>query len=127
MKKLLLSLFLGTALVCAACSGTPVPPVQVQGAVFQQNSAQDVERILYQAVTRSKWQVRNREPGAFIIAFSHKGYVFQARVTYSATQYAISFVNSTGSTRNAKDVAVYYNKQITKLDRVIQKYFARSM
>lgn len=120
----LFGLVLGLFLTACAAN---LPPVAVeQGVIFGSPSREQVAQTMAQAATRAKWQVRSRSADALDIFFTHKGYVYAAKISFTTQTYRIDFVSSEGSVHDADEVIVYYNKQVRRLNTYINRFLSKA-
>ena len=113
-------------LFLTACS-TTLPPIAVeQGVIFGSPSQEQVAQTIAQAAIRSRWQVRGRSENTLDIAFTHKGYVYTAQISFTTQTYRIDFISSDGSVHDEEDVIVYYNKQVRRLNTNINRLMTKA-
>ena len=111
------------ALLLGACRTAPVI-YEVKDATVTTNvpnaSKEDVRKAIMRAGAGLGWQMADNGPNAMIgtlLLRTHKAVV---DIPYSATQYSITYKDSTNLNYNGKSIHSNYNGWIQNLDKAIR-------
>ena len=125
MKKILLILACVLGITC--CSHREIAYPTTQNGTFRPNTSRiQAQNILYEACTKAGWQVLSKGNSQYKINYNHHGYEFTALIKYTTTNYSILFNRVNHDKGNIHVAYAVYEDNAAKLNRVIQKYSAKT-
>ncbi|MCB9636754.1 MAG: hypothetical protein H6721_31975 [Sandaracinus sp.] len=130
--RTLRALLLLSTFALAACGGRLVAVGGPRGTlVTQTDDATHVRDALARALTSRRFTIEGEEPGALIARFDRGAIMLRIRIDYSATEYRITYVDSTGldfqvdPASGQAVISPHYNRYVTALDRIAQRELGR--
>lgn len=111
------------AVVCVfaltGCART-VPVLNVSESITAHLSADEIKNAILRAGTERKWAMTPIAPGVINGHRSQREHTADIRITYSLTDYAITYVNSQNLKAGNGQIHRNYNRWIQNLDHDIQ-------
>jgi len=95
----------------------------VQSAAIQSNGAlteAQVEKAILRAATQLGWQTSKVKDGLIVATISLRGNTAQVNIKYSATNFDISYKDSSGLKYDGVNIHQNYNGWIHRLENAIQ-------
>ena len=120
MKKLLVyfaAALLAVGTICGCATVTPVSSIVY--ATPAGSSAGVVKQGIINAAKENGWDLQQHGDRTYLVTKSSTDFTATSKIVYSASQYEISYVNSSIKAEDGK-VPPAYNEWVTELNKAIQ-------
>jgi len=117
MQRLLATLLCVFAL--AGCSRTE-PVKNIQQTLNVRYSDEQLKTAILDAGRQRQWIMQPQQPGTIVGHLIQRDHSADIRVTYGASHYAITYVNSQNLMAGQGEIHRNYNRWVNNLDKDIQ-------
>lgn len=124
MRTLLLALALVMAAPMTAIAAGSVPILTVTNRAYANPHNRDPAEAIELALTRRAYRITAREPGYIDAFYAARDVRADIRVSYTATTYSITYVNSQNLRYTGIRIDAHYNHWVNNLDHDLQREFA---
>jgi hypothetical protein len=124
MRTLLLALALVMAVPATAIAAGSVPILTVTNRAYANPHNRDPAEVIELALTRRTYRITAREPGYIEAYYAARDVRADIRVSYTATTYSITYVNSQNLRYTGARIDAHYNHWVNNLDHDLQREFA---
>lgn len=124
MRTFLLALALVMTAPMAASAAGSVPILTVTNRAYANPYNRDPAEVIELALTRRAYRITAREPGYIEAFYAARDVRADIRVSYTATTYSITYVNSQNLRYTGIRIDAHYNHWVNNLDHDLQREFA---